>query len=73
MLDGVRQTGVNECEVPVGYVPGMRVPGKFFLSESLGNSLEPGAIQQLANVATMPGIIRHSLAMPDIHWGYGFP
>lgn len=73
MLDGVRQTGMNEWEVPVGYVSGMRVPGKFFLSESLGNSLEPGAIQQLANVATMPGIIRNSLAMPDIHWGYGFP
>ena len=73
MLEGVSQTGVNEWEVPVGYVPGMRVPGKFFLSESLGESLESGAIQQLANVATMPGIIRNSLAMPDIHWGYGFP
>ncbi|PKL56818.1 MAG: RNA-splicing ligase RtcB, partial [Methanomicrobiales archaeon HGW-Methanomicrobiales-5] len=73
MLEGVRQTGVNEWEVPIGYVPGMRVPGKFFLSESLGKSLEPGAIQQVANVATMPGIIRNSLAMPDIHWGYGFP
>ena len=73
MLDGVRQTGVHEWEVPVGYVTGMRVPGKFFLSESLGSSLEPGAIQQLANVATLPGIIGHSLAMPDIHWGYGFP
>lgn len=73
MLEGVLQTGKNEWEVPVGYVPGMRVPGKFFLSESLGKSLEPGAIQQLANVATLPGIIRNSLAMPDIHWGYGFP
>ena len=58
---------------PVGYVPGMRVPGRFFLSESLGRTLEPGAVQQLANVATMPGIIKNSLAMPDIHWGYGFP
>lgn len=73
MLDGLRQTGVYEWEVPVGYVPGMRVTGKFFLSESLGSSLETGAIEQLANVATLPGIIRHSLAMPDIHWGYGFP
>jgi len=73
MLDGVRQTGINEWEIPVGFVPGMRVPGKFFLSEALGASLESGAIQQLANVATLPGIIRHSLAMPDIHWGYGFP
>ncbi|MEI8330403.1 MAG: RtcB family protein [Methanomicrobiales archaeon] len=73
MLNGVLQTGVNEWEVSVGYVPGMRVPGKFFLSESLGTTLETGAIEQLANVATLPGIIRHSLAMPDIHWGYGFP
>ncbi|MCU0632270.1 MAG: RtcB family protein [Methanolinea sp.] len=66
---------MGECEwqVPVGYVPGMRVPGIFFLSEALAGTLEEGAIQQLANVATMPGIVAHSLAMPDIHWGYGFP
>ena len=73
MIEGVKRTGTNEWEVPVGYIPGMRVPGRFFLSESLGAVLETGAIQQLANVATMPGIIRNSLGMPDIHWGYGFP
>lgn len=73
MIEGVQQIGPDEWEVPVGYLPGMRVPGRFFLSESLGRMLEPGAVQQLANVATMPGIIRYSLAMPDIHWGYGFP
>jgi len=73
MIDGVLRTGENEWEVPVGYVPGMRVPGRFYLSESLGNTLEQGAVQQLANVATLPGIIKNSLAMPDIHWGYGFP
>lgn len=73
MIDGVNRVGTNEWEVPVGFVPHMRVPGRFYLSESLGRILEPGAVQQLANVATLPGIIRHSLAMPDIHWGYGFP
>lgn len=73
MIDGVKRTGTNEWEVPVGYIPGMRVPGRFFLSESLGAILEAGAIQQLANVATMPGILKNSLGMPDIHWGYGFP
>jgi tRNA-splicing ligase RtcB len=73
MIEGIQQTGLHEWEVPVGYVPGMRVPGKFFLSEKLGRILEPGAVQQLANVATLPGIIKNSLAMPDIHWGYGFP
>ena len=73
MLEGIRRIGTNEWEVPLGFIPGMRVPGRFFLSEALGRMLEPGAVQQLANVATLPGIIRHSLAMPDIHWGYGFP
>ena len=68
MLEGVKRVGVHEWEVPVGYVPGMRVPGRFFLSESLAKTLEPGAIQQLANVATLPGILKNSLAMPDIHW-----
>ncbi|HVP24926.1 MAG TPA: RtcB family protein [Methanomicrobiales archaeon] len=73
MGDGVTKITEYEWEVPVGYTPGMRVPGRFFLSESLRRTLEPGAIQQLANVATMPGIVKNALAMPDIHWGYGFP
>jgi len=73
MIEGVIPVGPLEWEVPVGFVPGMRVPGRFFLSESLGKTLEEGAIQQIANVATLPGIIKNSLAMPDIHWGYGFP
>jgi len=73
MLDRVTRAGVNEWEIPVGYVPGMRVPGRFFLSDTLAANLEPGAVQQLANVATLPGIVRYSLGMPDLHWGYGFP
>ena len=73
MLEGVNRLGIYEWEVPVGYVPGMRVAGRFFLSESLAKTLEPGAVKQLANVATLPGILKNSLAMPDIHWGYGFP
>ena len=73
MIDGVKRTGDLEWEIPIGFVEGMRVPGRFFLSDSLAGTLEDGAVTQLANVATMPGIIGHSLAMPDIHWGYGFP
>ncbi|HUH78875.1 MAG TPA: RtcB family protein [Methanoregula sp.] len=73
MIEGVIRTGTNEWEVPVGFVKGMRVPGRFFLSEHLGSMLEEGAVRQLANVATLPGIIKNSLAMPDIHLGYGFP
>ena len=73
MLEGINRVGLHEWEIPVGYVAGMRVPGRIFLSESLGKTLEAGAVQQLANVATLPGILKNSLAMPDIHWGYGFP
>jgi len=73
MIAGIQSIGPNEWQVPIGYVPGMRVPGIFFLSPSLSETLEEGAVRQLANVATMPGIVKYSLAMPDIHWGYGFP
>ncbi|MCF6525451.1 RtcB family protein [Streptomyces sp. JJ36] len=52
--------------------PGMRVPGVVFASrELLGDAEE--ALEQVANVAALPGIVGASYAMPDIHWGYGFP
>ncbi|MDA8139749.1 MAG: RtcB family protein [Desulfobacteraceae bacterium] len=52
----------------------MRVPGIVFTSARMLDQLrEEEAVNQVANVATLPGIIRASLAMPDIHWGYGFP
>jgi tRNA-splicing ligase RtcB len=73
MKEGIRKIGPFEWEVPLGYVENMRVPGRFFLSDDLAAALEEGAIRQLANVATMPGILKYALAMPDIHWGYGFP
>ncbi len=73
MNDQIQQITTNEWEIPRGFVPGMRVPGRFFLSKSLAETLEDGALTQLANVATLPGILRYSLGMPDIHWGYGFP
>jgi tRNA-splicing ligase RtcB len=73
MLEGLQKLGGVEWEIPIGYTPHMKVPGKFFLSDRLAATIEEGAIQQLANVATMPGIVKYALAMPDIHWGYGFP
>ncbi|MDQ3963708.1 MAG: RtcB family protein [Actinomycetota bacterium] len=61
-------------EVPIGYVDGMRVPGRIFGTESLiSKAVEDRAVEQVANVATLPGIVTASFAMPDIHWGYGFP
>ncbi len=61
-------------QLPVGSIDGMRVPGEIFATEDmLSNIVSDNALKQVANVATLPGIVRASLAMPDIHWGYGFP
>jgi tRNA-splicing ligase RtcB len=52
----------------------MRVPGIIFADDAMMSSiLEDQSLDQVANVACLPGIVRASLAMPDIHWGYGFP
>ncbi len=61
-------------EIPREYKQGMRVPGLIYASEDMLESIrEEQAAEQVANVAFLPGIVGHSLAMPDIHWGYGFP
>jgi len=61
-------------EIPKSYKAGMSVPGLIFANESMLNHIwEENVYQQVANVAFLPGIVGHSLAMPDIHWGYGFP
>jgi tRNA-splicing ligase RtcB len=53
---------------------GMRVPGRLFASEKLLAEIrEDVAIQQIVNVAHLPGIVGYSWAMPDVHMGYGFP
>src|SRR5437667_4063000 len=52
----------------------MHVPGMVYADDELIElMIADNALQQVANVATLPGIVGHSLAMPDIHWGYGFP
>ncbi len=60
-------------ELPKGYKPGMRVPAVFYINRKLMQILERDAVEQAANVATMPGIQVASLVMPDVHVGYGFP
>lgn len=61
-------------EIPSSYKDGMRVPGLIYASEEMLKSIrEEQALVQVANVAFLPGIVKFSMAMPDIHWGYGFP
>ncbi len=59
--------------IPKSYKPGMRVPGIIYANEKLLKDIrQDKALEQVANVAFLPGIVNASLAMPDIHWGYGF-
>jgi tRNA-splicing ligase RtcB len=53
---------------------GMRVPGRVYTNEKmLRNIRQDKSLEQVVNVAHLPGIQKYSIAMPDIHWGYGFP
>ena len=61
-------------KIPENYKTGMKVPGLIYASKEMLESIrEEQALEQVANVAFLPGIVGYSLAMPDIHWGYGFP
>jgi len=60
-------------ELPIEFRAGMRVPVRVFATEKLLAEMDDKVFEQAANVATLPGIVTASLAMPDAHWGYGFP
>ena len=61
-------------ELPATYKSGRRVPGRIYATEKmLEHIVGDNCLEQVANVAFLPGIQKYSLAMPDIHWGYGFP
>jgi tRNA-splicing ligase RtcB len=61
-------------EIPKTYKTGMRVPGLIYASKEMLESIcDEQTPEQVANVAFLPGIVGYSFAMPDIHWGYGFP
>ena len=64
----------NRWVLPQSYKAGMRVPGMIYADEHLMSAIaEDPCVEQVANVAFLPGIVGYSMAMPDIHWGYGFP
>lgn len=61
-------------EIPKSHRNDMRVPARFYASEELIKEISSDrSLEQLVNVATLPGIFQYALAMPDIHEGYGFP
>ena len=60
-------------EIPKTEKEGMKVPARIYATEKLVKEMDQGVFEQITNVATLPGIQRHALCMPDGHWGYGFP
>jgi tRNA-splicing ligase RtcB len=61
-------------EIPQDFREDMRVPARLYASEALlEETMRDQSLDQLVNTATLPGIVKHALAMPDIHQGYGFP
>ena len=70
-LNLLKRRGHNEWHVsPHGK---MRVPGVIYATEALIRDMDEKVYEQVTNVATLPGIVQASYAMPDAHWGYGFP
>jgi tRNA-splicing ligase RtcB len=65
---------LDDCRWEIPRSGGMKVPGLVFASPKMAEALRgENALQQVANVAWLPGVVGCSMAMPDIHWGYGFP
>jgi len=70
----IRKIDDYRWEIPQDYKSGMRVPGLVYADAHMLDIIrEEQSMEQVANVAFLPGIVGHSMAMPDIHWGYGFP
>jgi len=70
----IRLERIDEYRWHIPKTGSMRVPGMIYSNDLLLKEVHQGqSLMQVANVAALPGILQHSLAMPDIHWGYGFP
>jgi tRNA-splicing ligase RtcB len=73
-MSELRQVGEVVWEIPAGARADMRVPARIFADAELLDAIRGDlSLEQLENVATLPGIVGAALAMPDIHQGYGFP
>ena len=73
VIDDIQKISETVWELPPTYKEGMRVPARIIATEKLVREMEEPVYQQISNVATLPGITRYALCMPDGHSGYGFP
>jgi tRNA-splicing ligase RtcB len=73
IIDSLQKVSNTVWELPATYKQGMRVPARIIATEKLVRDMDEAVYQQVSNVATLPGITRYALCMPDGHSGYGFP
>jgi tRNA-splicing ligase RtcB (3'-phosphate/5'-hydroxy nucleic acid ligase) len=73
IIDSLRKVSDTVWELPVTHKRGMRVPARIIATEKLVREMDEAVYEQISNVATLPGITRYALCMPDGHSGYGFP
>ena len=73
IIDNLHKISATIWELPATYKHGMRVPARIVATEKLVRDMDEAVYQQISNVATLPGIARYALCMPDGHSGYGFP
>ena len=73
IIDNLHKISATIWELPATYKQGMRVPARIIATEKLVREMDDAVYQQISNVATLPGIARYALCMPDGHSGYGFP
>jgi tRNA-splicing ligase RtcB (3'-phosphate/5'-hydroxy nucleic acid ligase) len=73
IIDNLKKISDVVWELPATYKDGMRVPARIIATEKLVREMDEAVYQQISNVATLPGIARYALCMPDGHSGYGFP
>jgi tRNA-splicing ligase RtcB len=72
-MDLARFTRHDETRWEIAPHGAMRVPAVIYATEELIRAMDDKVYEQVTNVATLPGIVQASYAMPDAHWGYGFP
>lgn len=73
VLKDFRKISDTIWEIPPAFKSGMRVPARIYATEKLLQAMDAGVMEQVTNVATLPGIVNYAFCMPDGHWGYGFP
>ena len=72
-LGSFKQVSEVSWEIPTSYKAGMQVPARIYATKKLLGGMDAGVIEQVTNVACLPGIMRYAYAMADALWGYGFP